>query len=743
LGVDNSFLVSKPTKIMADAATTAGTTTTSTTTAPPFASLLEWVRHLVHHDEDDANSGCTGRKKRRRTAVGGRRAFLHPAIDIDATTRTVVTTQDIPAHTCVMKIPLILWVKEEEKSTSSSTSDDSRLALALLRARRNGTMLPYWETLPKSIRLPRDDNDEDDDIALLQGSPVLHHVRRERIQMRREYDALVEAEEIRTTTTTTTTTLASSASSSKNNHHNDNNQGQQQEQQDQQLQQQQYFSWDEYSYARAVVSSRAFALPEGVCGGTTLVPLLDLCNHARGQSLDGTSTKAKKNLSYTFVTHEEEEDDGDSGGAGDYINQRDQNNDDDETLPPEKKKRKMAAKSSSNNIYYVVVTAAVDIPRGEPLIITYGARSNAILLCQYGFCLPNNIEPDGSSNDTYEWQWTNDNNDDATTTTTSRSIFLRTGPKSYTYGPFVQVLAAYTARHHRRRNGGADNENDDGDNDAVGCTSTMNEYDDDDDMDAFLSEGKSDDHDDDDNDTMDALYGDKREEEGTAAVGDAFWSMEKPPSINGETITAVDDDEIRALQAFADECTIRLEAYRLKGDKLSQLLLQRDDDNTAAVVVRVHDNGDDDDDHGDNNSSSLSSASSSSSSMQQYRYYCALLIQSERRILQFYRHAAVAITAQLLQEQQERPPPLVQKSTTGTGDDDGDDVEIKKRSNDDDHDNNDHDNNDNSTASSFRGYHHTWKQVDAEDTSRLDRQVAELVQVYQRIRHPKRRRLRS
>jgi hypothetical protein len=73
---------------MADAAaTTAGTTTTSTTSAPPFASLLEWVRHLVHHDEDDANSGCTatGRKKRRRTAGG--RAFLHPAIDIDATTR--------------------------------------------------------------------------------------------------------------------------------------------------------------------------------------------------------------------------------------------------------------------------------------------------------------------------------------------------------------------------------------------------------------------------------------------------------------------------------------------------------------------------------------------------------------------------------------------------------------------------------------------------------------------------------
>ena len=135
------------------------------------------------------------------------------------------------------------------------------------------------------------------------------------------------------------------------------------------------FAKDAFDQGLAAVSSRAFDHN----GSSVLVPLLDLCDHVRG-------SEHAKNLSYVF--------------------------DDTRDL--------------------VVVKTTQQILGGSPLKITYGAQANGPLLLNYGFCIEPNIEPDGSSNDTYEFF------------NGHRSVHLRTGPKSYTYGCFCQALDLFT-----------------------------------------------------------------------------------------------------------------------------------------------------------------------------------------------------------------------------------------------------------------------------------------------------------
>ena len=72
-----------------------------------------------------------------------------------------------------------------------------------------------------------------------------------------------------------------------------------------------------------------------------------------------------------------------------------------------------------------VARAAVPIAAGAALTITYGAQPNAQLYVNYGFCVYENFEPDGSSNDVLEY---------------AEGVLLRTGPRSYTYGPLVKAL---------------------------------------------------------------------------------------------------------------------------------------------------------------------------------------------------------------------------------------------------------------------------------------------------------------
>ena len=152
-------------------------------------------------------------------------------------------------------------------------------------------------------------------------------------------------------------------------------------------------SLEDFSQSMAVVSSRAFELPSA-----TLVPFLDLCNH----------TRRDKNLTY--------------------------------------------ARNDNDNV--LVVTTVRPIPKHETLSITYGALGNGQLLLNYGFCLPHNVEPDGSCNDVYDF-WYND-----------EMVGLRRGPKAYSYGGLVKALELFFEEH---------------DND-------VNEEDDEDDMEAFLND---------------------------------------------------------------------------------------------------------------------------------------------------------------------------------------------------------------------------------------------------------------
>lgn len=149
---------------------------------------------------------------------------------------------------------------------------------------------------------------------------------------------------------------------------------------------QQLPSLDQVSSMLAAVTSRAFADMGATTDGDNsiaMVPLLDLCNHQRGG-------RTKKNVSYQQL------------------------------------------RSSS-----VVATAQDALSAGTVLQITYGAKGNAQLLYNYGFCIPNNIEPDGSSNDVVEVLVKGNNSSKAGV------VELRTGPKSYTFGCLSRAVELF------------------------------------------------------------------------------------------------------------------------------------------------------------------------------------------------------------------------------------------------------------------------------------------------------------
>ena len=130
----------------------------------------------------------------------------------------------------------------------------------------------------------------------------------------------------------------------------------------------------------AAVTSRAFAglTDKNSSSDIGMVILLDLCNHHRGPRA--------KNVSYQLEGEDK-----------------------------------------------VVVRAYTDLKKDDTLRITYGAQGNPQLLFNYGFCIPDNVEPDGSSNDVFEFVLKEG----------KPPVELRTGPKSYTYGPFVKVLELF------------------------------------------------------------------------------------------------------------------------------------------------------------------------------------------------------------------------------------------------------------------------------------------------------------
>jgi len=149
--------------------------------------------------------------------------------------------------------------------------------------------------------------------------------------------------------------------------------------------------FEKFSDMLAAVTSRAFQI-----GSTdddiAIVPMLDLGNHTRGKS---TKKLEKKNVAYQYDAVE---------GA-------------------------------------MIVTTTIDVDVGESIRLTYGAKANAQLLLNYGFCIPRNLEPDGSSNDFLEFQVGTDH--EKKDESERKTIVLRAGPKSYSYGGFAATLEEY------------------------------------------------------------------------------------------------------------------------------------------------------------------------------------------------------------------------------------------------------------------------------------------------------------
>jgi hypothetical protein len=85
---------------------------------------------------------------------------------------------------------------------------------------------------------------------------------------------------------------------------------------------------------------------------------------------------------------------------------------------------------------------------GDALVITYGAQGNAALLLNYGFCIQQNIEPDGSSNDVYELlvePAASGKDEGAAAPGAAVAVPLRAGPKWYSYGGLVRALETVRA----------------------------------------------------------------------------------------------------------------------------------------------------------------------------------------------------------------------------------------------------------------------------------------------------------
>ena len=103
---------------------------------------------------------------------------------------------------------------------------------------------------------------------------------------------------------------------------------------------------------------------------------------------------------------------------------------------------------------------------GDPVRVAYGARSNEHLLTRYGFCVADNVEPDGSSNDETPFFLADSgsaavpgdvilNRRDATTADGKRIVFLRVATRpEYTFAPFTDALDLFRARARERRRGG-------------------------------------------------------------------------------------------------------------------------------------------------------------------------------------------------------------------------------------------------------------------------------------------------
>ena len=153
---------------------------------------------------------------------------------------------------------------------------------------------------------------------------------------------------------------------------------------------------DQYDQMMSQVTSRGFD-GLGYDGVDVMIPLLDLLNHSRGrgQSNDDDDVDVA-NVRYERYCEEEGQKDDDAKEEGG-------DDDDDEPAPKRVKKgvdnytkNNNGTKNISNSRGGVRVTAGQAIAsKRTKLQMTYGAKSNSTLLGRYGFCIADNVEPDG------------------------------------------------------------------------------------------------------------------------------------------------------------------------------------------------------------------------------------------------------------------------------------------------------------------------------------------------------------
>jgi hypothetical protein len=139
--------------------------------------------------------------------------------------------------------------------------------------------------------------------------------------------------------------------------------------------------------------------------------------------------------------------------------------------------KKKVASGSVSAEYALVLSPVVEVVAlrffvsGDPVRVAYGARSNEHLLTRYGFCVKDNVEPDGSSNDETPFFLSEngvaevpgeiavsrdrDGRDlDASIADGNRRVFLRVATKpEYTFAPFADALDLFRARARERRDG--------------------------------------------------------------------------------------------------------------------------------------------------------------------------------------------------------------------------------------------------------------------------------------------------
>jgi hypothetical protein len=427
--------------------------------------------------------------------------FLHPNLSLDIDVgihgdRTRVLRNNgttIASGSSVMCIPTISVTPELMTAVISDANDVDKDAnavhlLAWHLSQKPQHLHPYLDSLPASSDLPRLWSDRTLHTLLL-GSPIMKYIEETKRVIQSRYKQSQE-----------------------------NHQNTLQEQNDKNLPAP---TWDDYSHAHAMVTSRAFNYDVPVTKDSNacriaslhMVPILDLCNHCRGGS-HTMNEQNQKNVSYTFQKY------------GDKVA---------DTI------------KSHNNGVVVKVVATKEILPNESIRITYGAKPNSVLLVNYGFTIPNNMEPDGSSNDILEFyppsSSSSNNGTKRCDTTTTPITILRTGPPSYTYGCFTTALQAFFEAG------------------VVNSTTPGQRYDgNDDDLEQFLDdcdekENDDDDDDDENDDNNDEMYDDN----------DADIYLDTPPNdfIDNNSSLHNVSGEIQALQKFRKYLLELIDEYTL------------------------------------------------------------------------------------------------------------------------------------------------------------------------------------